>query len=229
MSHAPGGHGGGHGDEADNKYIAIFISVLALVSGHRRDVRQRRADQLHRLQCRGVEPVGLLSGQDHPPDDAENGDRADGSRRATRQGSGDEADLGEARCGLESRRRRAISRNRSRTAKARAARSCRHGPSRPARSGISSRRSIITTRSPRPHSRSRIVLASVYLITHVVYMLWGAGLLAAIGVLLHDHWLLFPECHSSLLSGVAMMNGSEMARSMQWRSARACSALSPSA
>lgn len=38
-----------------------------------------------------------------------------------------------------------------------------------------------------------IVLASVYLITHVVYMLWGAGLLAAAGVLFSIIGLLFPS------------------------------------
>lgn len=38
-----------------------------------------------------------------------------------------------------------------------------------------------------------IVLASVYLITHVVYMLWGAGMLAVIGVFFTFIGLLFPS------------------------------------
>lgn len=38
-----------------------------------------------------------------------------------------------------------------------------------------------------------IVLASVYLITHVVYMLWGAGLLAAAGVLFSIIGFFFPS------------------------------------
>ena len=38
-----------------------------------------------------------------------------------------------------------------------------------------------------------IVLASVFLITHVVYMLWGAGLLAGLGVLFTLIGLFFPS------------------------------------
>ena len=58
------------------------------VPGFLRDAGQERADRRHQFECRGVESVGLLPGQDHSHDDAADGG---GTRRIDADAAADAA------------------------------------------------------------------------------------------------------------------------------------------
>ena len=67
-----GGHGGGGKGllDARNKKVALLIAVIALCLAFSETLGKSAQTAAHQLQRRGVEPVGVLPGQDHPPDRA---------------------------------------------------------------------------------------------------------------------------------------------------------------
>ena len=93
MSHGHGGHGV---VEGDNKKIAILISVLALFLAIAETLGKSAQTDAHQPQRRSLQPVGLLSGQDHPQDHHGDGGGADGGRCQACQGCGREGPAGEA-------------------------------------------------------------------------------------------------------------------------------------
>ena len=60
-----------------NKKIALLIAVIALFLALSETLGKGAPDRSHQQECRGLEPVGVLPGQEHPPH------RGAGGRRIT--------------------------------------------------------------------------------------------------------------------------------------------------
>ena len=58
----------GHGPSSTNKRIALLIAILALFLAISETLGKGAQTEAPELQCRGLEPVGLLPGEDHSPD-----------------------------------------------------------------------------------------------------------------------------------------------------------------
>lgn len=192
MSHAPGGHGGGHGDGADNKYIAIFISVLALFLAIAETFAKGaqtnsiaynvEASNLWAFyQAKTIRQTTLKTATEQMEIDVQLA-KDPGTKQilekrvaawkedvARYQSEPKPNGKGEGRQELQAR---AIDAGKKRDL---FAEKYHHYEVASAAFQIG------------------IVLASVYLITHVVYMLWGAGLLAAIGVFFTIIGFFFPS------------------------------------
>ena len=68
----------GHGHiDPSNKKIALLIAVLALVLAFSETLGKAAQTSRAQPQHRGLEPVGVLPGEDDPPDRAAHGGGAD--------------------------------------------------------------------------------------------------------------------------------------------------------
>ena len=80
-----------HGEHAEhatgrNKKIALLIAVIALVLAFSETLGKGAQTEAHQPQCRGVQPVGVLPGQDHPPDGGADRRRGPSSAGVARSG-----------------------------------------------------------------------------------------------------------------------------------------------
>ena len=147
----------------ENKKIALLIAVIALLPRAIGNARQGRADRIDQQECRGLEPLGVLPGQEHPP-----------HRGADRRRSG-QARLG--RCSDDAAKaalqkqiddwQKTAARYRSEPEPAKAPSSWPSAPSMPRKSAISRRRNTITYELASAAFQIGIVLASATIITGI--------------------------------------------------------------
>ena len=183
------GHGAGHGGEGDNKYIAIFISILALFLAIAETFA--KSSQTNSISY-NVEASNLWSFfQDKT------------IRRTTLETAAEAMEI-DMTLAKDPATRQLLEKRvadwKKSAARYRSEPETREGTVELAARAIEAgkKRDLYAEKYHHFEIASAafqigIVLASVFLITHVVYMLWGAGLLAGLGVLFTLIGLFFPS------------------------------------
>ena len=162
-----------------NRKVALVIAILALFLFLLRDAGKERADRSDRRQCRGLEILVLLPGQDRAPNHDTHRHRTDETHCRSRLGSGDQSRDGETDRGLAKNRR---------TLRIRAG-----DPRRPqgtvaerAKEAEESRDTFLAKYHAYEIASATfqigIVLASAAVITEIIALAWLAGLLGAGGL-----------------------------------------------
>ena len=183
------GHGAGHGGEGDNKYIAIFISILALFLAIAETFA--KSSQTNSISY-NVEASNLWSFF-----------QAKTIRRTTLETAAEAMEI-DMTLAKDPATRQLLEKRvadwKKSAARYRSEPETREGTVELAARAIEAgkKRDLYAEKYHHFEIASAafqigIVLASVFLITHVVYMLWGAGLLAGLGVLFTLIGLFFPS------------------------------------
>ena len=165
-----------------NKKIALLIAVIALLSGAVGDAGQGRADRIHQQERRGLEPLGVLPGQEHPPHRGADRGRAGQAQPRRRRATMPPRRRCKSRSTTGRRPRRATAPSRK---PAKAPSSLPSAPSMPSTSATSRWRNIITIELASAAFQIGIVLASATIITGMIALAWISGLLALAGHRLH--------------------------------------------
>ena len=163
----------------ENRNIALLIAIIALCLCAVGDARQGRADRDHRQECRSLEPLGVLPGQEHPPHHGADRGRTGQARprrrrRRCREGRSAEADrrLAEDRAALPLRARD--------QGRHRATGRARQGRRRRARPRA--RQNTITTNWRPPRSRSASCWRRRPSSPASIALAWISGLLTLVGI-----------------------------------------------
>ena len=183
------GHGAGHGSEGENKYIAIFISILALFLAIAETMA--KSAQTNSITY-NVEASNLWAFF-----------QAKSIRRTNVETAADAMDI-DIKLAKDPATKQLLEKRvadwRAAAARYRSEPETREGSNELAGRAkeAEKKRDLYAERYHHFEVASAafqigIVLASVFLITHVVYTLWGAGLLAGIGILFTLIGLLFPS------------------------------------
>ena len=183
------GHGAGHGSEGESKYIAIFISILALFLAIAETMA--KSAQTNSITY-NVEASNLWAFF-----------QAKSIRRTNVETAADAMDI-DIKLAKDPATKQLLEKRvadwRAAAARYRSEPETREGSNELAGRAkeAEKKRDLYAERYHHFEVASAafqigIVLASVFLITHVVYTLWGAGLLAGIGILFTLIGLLFPS------------------------------------
>ena len=183
------GHGAGHGSEGENKYIAIFISILALFLAIAETMA--KSAQTNSITY-NVEASNLWAFF-----------QAKSIRRTNVETAADAMDI-DIKLAKDPATKQLLEKRvadwRAAAARYRSEPETREGSNELAGRAkeAEKKRDLYAERYHHFEVASAafqigIVLASVFLITHVVYTLWGAGLLAGLGILFTLIGLLFPS------------------------------------